>query len=300
MSELEARRAAVISRYGEWTAHNIHLGEGVYTRGATLYGDEFKVLRAVQLVEDLLRRPWADLRIADLGCSEGLYACEFALRGASVVGIEGREANIEKARLAKQALGLDNLELVQADVRTLSRERHGGFDVVLCWGLLYHLDTPALFEFTGQLRDVCDGIAVIDTHVSLPDEELQGFEDEMFLTDPSVLGPMEARDHLGTEYWGRSFTEHPPESSPEERLGSVWASLDNPSSFWLTRPSLTNLLVDSGFTSVLEAHSPRLEYPPDRVTVVALGSGRQELLTVPLMGDFPLPPLPERPPRIVR
>lgn len=295
-AELEARRAQVIADHGEWLAHNIHVGAGVFTRGEAVFGDEFKVRRAVQLIEDLVRRPWSALRVADLGCNEGLYACECALRGAEVVGIEGREANIEKARFAKDALGLDRLELVQADVRGLSRDRFGGFDVVLCCGLLYHLDTPDLFRLVEQMRDVCDGVLMVDTHVSLSDDELSGHEEGMFWVKPAELGPYEARAYDGDEYWGRSFMEHPSDSPPEQRLESGWASLGNPTSFWLTRPSLVNLLANSGFASVVEAHAPRLAYPPDRATFVALGRGGQELLATPLANGVPDAPLPERPP----
>ena len=91
---------------------------------------------------------------------------------------------------------------------------HGTFDVVLCWGLLYHLDTPELFTFTRQVRDVCDGIALVDTHIALADEELGALSPEMFWGDPSQLGPIERRSHEGAGYWGRSYLEHPPESTP--------------------------------------------------------------------------------------
>ncbi len=42
---------------------------------------------------------------------------------AWVVAIEFREANIEKARYAKQQLGIEGLELCRDDVRNLSEER---------------------------------------------------------------------------------------------------------------------------------------------------------------------------------
>jgi SAM-dependent methyltransferase len=297
-AELERERDAIVAEHGEWLAHNIHLGAGAYTRGDAIYGDELKLRRAVGLIEDLVRRPWSELRIADLGCNEGLYSCEFALRGASVVGVEGRQSNIEKARFAKKMLGLDNLELEQADVRSLSREKFGAFDVVLCWGLLYHLDTPELFEFGRQVREICDGIAIVDTQISLGEEDRVAFDDAMFWADPKRLGALEARSHQGREYWGRPVFEHPPDSSLEQRLGAGWASLDNPESFWLTRPSLVNLLVDSGFGTVLEAGSPRLAYPPDRVTLVCLGRGPGKLTAAPLANDVPDAALAERPPHV--
>jgi 2-polyprenyl-3-methyl-5-hydroxy-6-metoxy-1,4-benzoquinol methylase len=297
-AELEAARAQVIEQHGEWLAHNIHVGSGVHTRGDDIYGDEFKVRRAVRLVEDLVRRPWSELRIADLGCNEGLYACEFTLRGASVLGVEGRESNLAKARFAKESLGLDRLELLQADVRTLSRESHGAFDVVVCWGLLYHLDTPGLFTFVEQLRDICDGVVIADTQVSLSDDDVKAFDAEMFWADPNALGPIEARAHGARTYWGRSVVEHPPESTLEQRMLAGWASLDNPDSFWLTKPSLVNLFADSGFATVLEAQAPRLAYPPDRVTLAALGRGGVELQAAPAVNAMGEQPIDERPPRV--
>jgi SAM-dependent methyltransferase len=119
----------------------------------------------VQLAADLTGRPLSELRVLDLGALEGQYAVEFALHGAEVMAIEGREANAAKARLAAEVLGLDNLEIRQEDVRGLSAERHGSFDVVLCLGLLYHLDRNDLFPFLDQLAEVCTSLLILDTHV---------------------------------------------------------------------------------------------------------------------------------------
>jgi hypothetical protein len=127
---------------------------------------------------------------------------------------------------------------------------------------------------------------------------MKSFDAEMFWADPKALGPLESRSHEGRDYWGRSVFEHPAESTTEQRLRSGWASLDNPESFWLTRPSLVNLLADSGFATVLEARAPRLTYPPDRVTLAALGGGSRELLAAPLVNSIPEAPLDERPPRV--
>ena len=56
-------------------------------------------------------KPLAETRVLDLACLEGHYAIEFGLSASRVVGIEVREANIAKARFAKEALGLDRVEL---------------------------------------------------------------------------------------------------------------------------------------------------------------------------------------------
>ena len=53
------------------------------------------------MIQDITQCDFKNLRILDLACLEGHYAIEFALQGATVVGIEGRESNIQKLYLLK-------------------------------------------------------------------------------------------------------------------------------------------------------------------------------------------------------
>jgi SAM-dependent methyltransferase len=236
-------------RYGAWTAHNIHLGDGLYTRANRVYGDEYKLRRVVQLVADTAGTDFGSLRVLDLGCLEGLYSIELAKRGAEVVGIEGREANIAKARFTNEALGLDNVEFAQDDVRNLSREMYSDFDVILCLGLLYHLDADDVFALLGQIGELSRRMAIIDTHVALSGRE--------------------SRSHGGQVYRGISFPEHAEEDS-------LWAAIGNRESFWPTKASLVNALSRAGFTSVSECVAPAqpLEQP-DRVLLLAIKGERQ-------------------------
>ena len=85
-----------------------------------------KVRRVMQLIRDFAKAPFEQLRIFDFGCGEGVYALEAALRGADVVGFDGRTERMEAgARLARQ-LGLTNLKFQKANVpgyyRGLARE----------------------------------------------------------------------------------------------------------------------------------------------------------------------------------
>jgi SAM-dependent methyltransferase len=187
--ELLAAKQEIVDRHGAWTSHNIRLADGVYTRGPGRYGDEWRVLRVVQLLEDLLGSV-EGLRVLDLACLEGIYSIELGLRGAEVVGIEGRAENVARARFAQEALGLERVEFLQEDVRNLSRERHGEFDVVLCIGILYHLDAPDVFRFLDSVGAVCRRLAVVDTHVA--------------------LAPRETRAYDGRTYAGPPFLEHDP------------------------------------------------------------------------------------------
>src|SRR5215467_1208208 len=105
----------IVHRYGEWTAMSIHLGDGRYTPMPVR--PDKRLTRFLQIAADLVSKPLRDLRVLDLGCLEGHYALEFAMHGANVLGVEIREANIEKARFVQRHLGLSNVRFVQEDVK---------------------------------------------------------------------------------------------------------------------------------------------------------------------------------------
>lgn len=270
-AEIKKRKAEIVRTYGVWTAHNIHLGDGVYTLGPDREAD--KLQRIVQIVSDLSKRPFEQLRVLDLGSLEGGYAVELARRGAEVVAVEGRRDNLEKILFAKDVLGLTRFEVIHDDVRNLGNRRLGGFDVILCLGLLYHLDFPGVVSLIKQIAEDCRGFAVFDTFV--------GF------------GRLQRFEHSGQKYWGRVIREHLPQSSKEERLADKWASLDNPESVWITRNSLYNLLHDVGFTSAYECNLPtELSKPADRLTVVAVKGQAETLLAMPRVNGQPMGRLP--------
>jgi ubiquinone/menaquinone biosynthesis C-methylase UbiE len=266
---LAAKKQHVVDTFGPWTASNIHLSGDEYTIAKKIHGDEIKLRRVLQIVSDIATKPMKDLRLLDLACHEGIYAIEFARQGASVLGIEGREAHIAKATFVKDALSLHNLDVVQDDVRNLSQAKYGSFDVVLCLGILYHLDTPDVFSFIERIGEVCSDVAIIDTRIS--------------------PGPTEMFNYKGTEYWGHRIDEgHGAQDSAAEKIKKYWASLDNLTSFHLSRTSLYSMLGRAGFTSVYECYLPAETLKPiDRVTFVAIKGSRQKVMNSPLMEGFP-------------
>jgi predicted RNA methylase len=264
--EILDEKEKLVERFGPWTAHNVHLGHGVYTLGDQQAGQGIILRRIAQVIQDIAHRPIPELRILDLACLEGLYGIELALQGARVVGIEGRQANIEKARFVKQVLNLTNLELIQNDVRHIGAAKYGRFDVVICAGILYHLDVPDVFCFLEHIFDLCTDLAIFETHVSIAAKKVCLYK--------------------GRRYFGRFYTEHSPDSSAEERAKSLWASLDNVRSFWFTKPSLFNFLSHTGFTSVYECHNPStIRDWADRVTLVALKGARKPLICLPALNS---------------
>ena len=83
------------------------------------------------------------------------------------------------------------------------------------------------------------GALVIDTHVA--------------------LRPVVLFKHEGKTYSGIRFVEHDEKDSREVQMGRHWASIGNTTSFWPTRAALTNLLLDAGFSTVIESLGPAME-----------------------------------------
>jgi SAM-dependent methyltransferase len=221
-----------------------------------------KVRRVMQLTRDLGGRPFETLRILDLGCGEGVYAIEAALRGAEVLALDARTQRMALGAACAARHGLRGVRFVQEDARRVTRATHGTFDVVYLLGLLYHLDVPDLFSVLEHVSDVCTRMLVVDTLISPEGEEATAWRDRT--------------------YHGRRHREHEDGDSDERRRGRVLRSIDNTWSFRLTQRSLAGLLHDVGFTSVLECHAP-LEpgKAADRITVVALKGTPVLLSTYP-------------------
>ena len=269
--EVEARRAAIVAQYGEWS-YDIPLTHDVWTRGNEGI-PHTRLRRLLQAVADLAGKPLDSCRILDLACLEGLYAIECARQGATVVGLEAREANLAKARFAKEVLQLSHLEFVQDDVRNLSIDAYGEFDVVLCSGILYHLDTPDVFDLIRHTYEVTNRLVVIDTHVSLrPDLAVE-------LAGETYHGERLPERHALA---GSSKGSEPPTTK------ELWASVGNEASFLFSRPSLLNALASVGFSSVHEClNPPHLNFGApgiehlNRCTFVAVKGSQVTLSTSP-------------------
>ena len=104
LMNLKERYDAVVREHGVWSAHNLEYAPGLFTIGLPIVGQELRLRRVVQVVLDAIgERPIERVRILNLACLEGMYALEFARRGAQVVAIEGRSANVAKALFVRNA-----------------------------------------------------------------------------------------------------------------------------------------------------------------------------------------------------
>jgi hypothetical protein len=99
---------------------------------------------------------------------------------------------------------------------------------------------------------VCDGFAVIDTHVALtaqPETIKDGWRPE--------LSEMRTFTFGGRPYEGRLFREFPEGTTRDVKDVSPTASLDNELSVWLTEESLIQMLHDIGFAGTEKVVFPR-------------------------------------------
>lgn len=207
------RRAAEL---GPWVS-SFEFGGAVYPRqNGTV------VTHEVEPRTDLHRRRVADFfaafpdagRILEMGILEGADTVLLAARpGTGVVGIEGREENLARARFLIDLHGLTNVELLLGDVETMDLGGLGEFDAVMCAGLLYHLTRP--WEMLAGLRKITRGL------------------------------------YLQTHYWNQKTGTHPvngytvkavSETYPEPRLRGLAKQV-----LWLDRKSLLAAIRDAGF-----------------------------------------------------
>lgn len=105
------------------------------------------------------------LSAIDIACHQGWFSTQLAKSGfARVTGYDARAGHVTDARLVATAMALKNASFEQSDVHALTRENAGMHDVVLCLGLIYHLENPV-----GALRvarALCRNLCFVETQVA--------------------------------------------------------------------------------------------------------------------------------------
>jgi SAM-dependent methyltransferase len=110
-------------------------------------------------------------RVLDVGCGVGHLAQFFIQRGCEVVCVDGREENIATLRAR-----YPGLEGHVADIQTDALARLGKFEVVFCYGLLYHLANP--LAALHNLASVCQELLLLETLVCDHSEPILYLVDE--------------------------------------------------------------------------------------------------------------------------
>lgn len=162
------------------------------------------------------------MRVLDIGCSEGFFSFEAERRGAKeVVAIDSMPESIRRFNLCRTALG-SKANAYLCNVYDLSPRTFGTFDLVLFYGVFYHLRHPQLA--LEKVFSVCSGSLLFQTFI----EERPGFGDE----------PMGV------------FHPHGMMSGKEQE---IW----DPTVFWIFNGAAARALIGAvGFTGVETLSSP--------------------------------------------
>ena len=201
--------SAEFERLGPWV-FQFRIGDRDYGGGISAVGD-------VRLEEFFRFAPKAKA-ILELGSLEGAHTFLLAQHPGveRVVAIEGREANLRKARFVQETLGISKVEFAQANLEHADLAEFGKFDAVFCSGLLYHLPEP--WKLIEQLPAIAPIIFIWTQYAA-----------EDLATD------------LGNGYRGRVQFE----GGPDEPLSGM-----SHSATWLTLESLRALLSRSGYKRI--------------------------------------------------
>lgn len=231
-------------------AHLIEFYPGLYSvsennekfykkaKGLNLVGELLLKISEIQVKNHTL----SGKRVIDLACGEGGHSIQFAKKGASVLGIEGRDLYVKRAKFAARAVGEDsNIEIIKGDVRKI-KKTIGTFDIVIFSGILHHLGVDDFDGIIKELSRLTEDLLLIYTHIST----------DLSVKNHRLQGPVSTEG----SYQGHLFREHKDNATGKEKEDQVRASLDNTFSFWAKEDQLVSALEDAGFPFISKVLTP--------------------------------------------
>ncbi len=120
-------------------------------------------------------------RVLDVGCGVGHHAKFYVDRGCEANCVDAREANIEALKLLHPELDAHTRDVERDDLSDLGR-----FDVVHCYGLLYHLENP--MAALRNIAAVCDELMIIETIICDHPLPVLRIEDEYLSANQALHG----------------------------------------------------------------------------------------------------------------
>lgn len=224
-----------IFNYFPFWQSKFELGGHLYG-GETDYSSERISLLNLALLDQFIHlKNLSILELAPLEGGNTLKLCQMGAR--HVTAIEGRVENFIKCCVIKNLLGLDQVRFFLDDVRNISKEKYGSFDVALVAGILYHLNNPhVLLHRLSRMTDVL----LVATHYA--DETSSKWKNSL----------MKLETEYGT-YHGKVYSE-----GTQLNLNSGL----QPTSFWPFKEDLFRMCRDIGFHKIdVIKNNPRPEDP---------------------------------------
>lgn len=162
-------RERILSEIGELKKWRYHHGLDELKQREDTY---HAYCRRIDCMKDMLRKAFGhfniqtqNARIADLAASEGFFSNfmveEFGAKEAHCFEINLDQ--VHRAHLIQSLKGIGNVEYWRTDFETTgwALGMKGDFDIVLCLGIIYHLQNP--FLFLRNLYEVTKNVAVVES-----------------------------------------------------------------------------------------------------------------------------------------
>lgn len=106
-------------------------------------------------------------RVLDLGCNAGFWSLAAVRAGCDYVrGIDGRQMHVDQANFVFEVEGTerDRYDFATGDLFATDLREFGRFDIVLCFGLMYHVSKHV--DLMEKIVEVSDDVLLIDTALS--------------------------------------------------------------------------------------------------------------------------------------
>ena len=151
----------IINAYGPYN-HSIWVGRGVEVTAEDAISGRARFLAKIirqTILDQFTHDELAEMTILDIGCYDGWLLHELSdLPFKRLVGIEPREKNIRKGQNIRKLLGIDTRSEFQ--LGCLENVGAETFDIVLCAGVIHHLQSPA--EGFAKLRSICRKLLIVE------------------------------------------------------------------------------------------------------------------------------------------
>ena len=144
--------------------------------------DDAKVINAARLRHlETMGFPITGKTVLDVGCGVGHLAAFLHDKGGRVVCIDARDQNIQTLRSK-----YPKLEARPLDVETESLLELGKFQIVFCYGLLYHLENPIVA--LRHMSEVCEETLLLETIVTDHRQALSRIVEESTSSNEALRG----------------------------------------------------------------------------------------------------------------
>ncbi len=163
---------------------------------------------------DSLRLDIEGRRVLEVGAGIGLHTPFFINKGCSVLSTDGRASNVKEMKQKYPQREIADLDLERID----DISKIGVFDVIYCYGTLYHLSTPAE---TLKALSAISSMILVETCCSIGEGEEDNIVDEVAKVANQAKSGKGCRPTRRwvlarlNEYWGHGYISATQPDHPE-------------------------------------------------------------------------------------